>query len=153
MAVLTDFQFGVLVAVVVVVVVTMTAQTPQRSQQPQQPQQRQYIPQVIQVPQRETTQYDYNYKQVGLVYTQDATEDTVYRLTGRKYPRDSNRWQYRVLTSSGPADGYSIPIELNDGEPMKELYTGDTVTIKGKESLGPFTVEIHEPEPIFYRPW
>lgn len=151
MAVLTDFQFGVLVAVVVVVVVAMTAQTPQ---QPRQPQQRQFVPQVIQVPQRENRyDYNYNYKQVGLVYTQDATEDTVYRLTGRKYPRDSNRWQYRVLTSSGPADGYSIPIELNDGEPMKELYTGDTVTIKGKESLGPFTVEIHEPEPIFYRPW
>lgn len=150
MAVLTDFQFGVLVVVVVVVVVAMTAQTPQQPQQPQQ-----YIPQTIQVSQRESQYngYDYNYKQVGLVYTQDATEDTVYRLTGRKYPRDSNRWQYRVLTSSGPADGYSIPIELNDGEPMKELYTGDTVTIKGKESLGPFTVEIHEPEPIFYRPW
>ena len=94
---------------------------------------------------------DLSYKQVGIVHTEDPNEDTIYRLEGRKYYRDDNRYQYRVLAFSGPSNNYSIPINLNDNEPMKELYTGDIITIKGKESLGNFVVEIHDPEPIIFR--
>jgi hypothetical protein len=93
---------------------------------------------------------DFTYKKVGTVYTEDPTEDSVYLLEGRHHPYNNDRWQYRVLTTSGSTIGnYSIPIQLNEGKAMKELYTGDSVKIRGKESLGNFIVEIDDPDPLF----
>lgn len=93
---------------------------------------------------------DFVYRKLGTVYTEDPTEDSVYLLEGRLSPYNRNQWQYRVITTSGSTIGnYSIPIYLNDGNSINELYSGDTITIKGKESLGNFIVQIDDPDPLF----
>ena len=107
------------------------------------------IPELIPI-KTQGSRSEFVYRKVGSVYTEDPTEDTIYLLEGRHHPYNRNDWQYRVLTTSGSTIGnYSIPIYLNNGDSMKELYTGDAVSIKGKESLGNFIVEIDDPDPLF----
>lgn len=108
------------------------------------------IPELIPVRTSGEGPSSFIYRKLGTVYTEDPTEDSVYLLEGRLSPYNRNQWQYRVLTTSGTTIGnYSIPIYLNNGDPMKELYSGDTVTIRGKESLGNFVVQIDDPDPLF----
>lgn len=106
------------------------------------------IPQLVPLA-TQGVESDYTYRKVGTVYSEDPTEDSIYLLEGRKHPYNHDLWQYRVLTTSGSSIGnYSIPIYLNNSEPTAELYTGDSVTVKGKESIGNFLADMNRPDPL-----
>lgn len=83
-------------------------------------------------------------RELGVVHSTDPMDDTVFILLGKEYPRDPNRWQYRVLLDR--ETGISIP--LNGGDPMKELFDGDQISIATQESVGDFTVLLNDNSPF-----
>jgi len=75
----------------------------------------------------------------GIVYSTDANADAVYNLYRRNFHND---FEYMVV------DERSVPIRLKNVEgtgKLGELRNGDTITsVLGKESKGPFKVEIYD---------
>ena len=81
------------------------------------------------------------WRSIGLAVTDDPLEDTVMVLEGRPDDRARGRYFYRVVD---PDTG--LIINLNDGDDLEELYDGDNIgTVRGRESLGNFEVQIDEP--------
>ena len=78
---------------------------------------------------------------IGIVHSSDPNEDTILNLWGRKYYRDTNRYQYRIEDTDK-----NLFIRLNEGEPMKELYSGDVIQIPQLSGVGDFVVEINKKE-------
>ena len=83
-------------------------------------------------------------RELGVVHSTDPMDDTVFILLGREYPRDPNRFQYRVLIDR--ETGITIP--LNGGDPMNELFDGDQISIATQESVGDFTVLLNDRSPF-----
>lgn len=82
------------------------------------------------------------YELVGIAHSTDPSEDTVFNLYGRPHARDRNRYQYRIIDKET-----GITINLNEGDPMPELFDNDQVQIVGKESIGDFTVLLNPKDP------
>jgi len=76
-----------------------------------------------------------SFDKIGIVYSTDPEEDTLFNLYGRQYPTDRNRFQYRIKDNET-----GITINLNNGEPLPELFNNSQIQIVGKESIGDFTV-------------
>jgi hypothetical protein len=75
-----------------------------------------------------------SFEVLGLVFSQGGSNDTL-ELLGRESIVQRQRFVYKVRD---PITG--LVINLNDSEPMNELYSGDTIDILGRQGL--FTVNI-----------
>lgn len=71
-----------------------------------------------------------NFEKLGVVYSQSGTDNTILELLGRMSLVQRTRYVYKVRD---PDTG--LTLDLNDGEPMNELYTGDTVSVLGRSGL------------------
>jgi hypothetical protein len=75
----------------------------------------------------------------GIVYSTDSNADAVYNLYRRNFHND---FEYMIV------DERSVPIRLKNVEgtgKLGELRNGDTInSVIGKESKGPFKVEIYD---------
>ena len=73
------------------------------------------------------------WNKVGIVYSQDKNEDSMYKLY--EMTLKSGGYRYRVN------DGY-LMIRLNKGKKMRRLESGDIIKINTKEFIGDFVVDI-----------
>lgn len=77
------------------------------------------------------------FKLVGIVHSESDMDDSIYELYKKQSPIQRNRYLYKVRDKDT-----GLMLKLNEGKPMDELYTGDLVSILGKESVGDFLVFI-----------
>lgn len=74
------------------------------------------------------------WNKVGVVYSQDKNEDSIYSL----YEMRMNNTMYRYKVK----DGW-MTLKINKGKNMRKLESGDIIKITGKEKIGDFVVELY----------
>ena len=85
------------------------------------------------------------WRNIGIAHSESQEDDTVFSLWGREVDPRRSRYNYQVRDRET-----GININLNGGDAMDMLDSGDTVDIVGKESLGQFIVELNKPEELMY---
>lgn len=76
--------------------------------------------------------YNGNWMRIGIVYSEDKHEDSVYNLYEMRY---HDGYKYKV-------NDRGVNILLNNGRKMRRLSTGDVLVITGKEKIGNFIVKL-----------
>lgn len=81
--------------------------------------------------------YDrYVWKRVGFVSSVSTKDDRVFPLFERESKTSKYKYEYFIK------DKDDVEIEINDGDPIEQLQSGDTITIAEKENANGSTFKV-----------